>query len=172
MDRRAFGLGAMATLSLSACASASPRFLTYNGPEVTSLVINKGARKMYLLHNEQILKEYKVDLGFAPAGTKNRKGDGRTPGGTDLTDRRNPRSRYHLSLGISYPNSQDIAKAKAAGVDPGGDIFIHGQPNRRNERKRAKKTVDWTAGCIAVKNEEMEEIYSIVNEGTMINLRR
>ena len=73
MDRRAFGLGVMATLGLSACASANPRFLTYDGPEVTSLVINKGARKMYLLHNEHILKEYKVVLGFAPAGTKTKR---------------------------------------------------------------------------------------------------
>ncbi|WP_424832164.1 L,D-transpeptidase family protein [Ruegeria sp.] len=171
MDRRAFGLGAMATLSLSACASANPRILSYSGPEVTSLVINKGARKMYLLHNEKILKEYKVDLGFAPQGTKTKKGDGRTPEGTYLIDRRNPNSRYHLSLGISYPNSKDIAQAKAAGVDPGGDIFIHGQPNKRSERKRAKKTTDWTAGCIAVKNEEIEEIYAMVNEGTVITLR-
>ncbi len=171
MDRRAFGLGAMATLSLSACASASPKFLTYDGPEVTSLVVNKGARKLYLLHNEQILREYEVDLGFAPDGTKTKRGDGRTPEGTYLIDRRNPRSSFHLSLGISYPNSQDIAQAKAAGVDPGGDIFIHGQPNRRSEYKRAKKTPDWTAGCIAVKNDEMEEIYAMVNRGTLITLR-
>ena len=83
MDRRAFGLGAMATLSLSACASASPRFLTYNGPEVTSLVINKGARKaLSFAQRARILKEYKVDLGFAPNGTKTKKGDGRTPEGT------------------------------------------------------------------------------------------
>ncbi len=135
------------------------------------MVINKGARKMYLLHNEKILKEYEVDLGFAPNGTKKVRGDGKTPEGTYLIDRRNPNSRYHLSLGISYPNSQDIAEAKAAGIDPGGDIFIHGQPNRKKERKRAKKTPDWTAGCIAVKNDEIEEIYSMVNEGTLITLR-
>ncbi|WP_037314642.1 L,D-transpeptidase family protein [Ruegeria halocynthiae] len=171
MDRRAFGLGAMATLSVSACASASPRFLTYEGPEVTSMVINKGARKLYLLHNERILKEYSVKLGFAPNGTKTKRGDGRTPEGSYLIDRRNPNSRYHLSLGISYPNSQDIAQAKAAGVDPGGDIFIHGEPKSRSEVKRAKKTPDWTAGCIAVKNEEIEEIYAMVNRGTLITVR-
>lgn len=171
MDRRAFGLGAMATLSLSACASANPRFLTYDGPEVTSLVVNKSARKMYLLHHEQVLREYEVDLGFAPNGTKTKRGDGRTPEGSYLIDRRNPNSRYHLSLGISYPNSQDVAQAKAAGVDPGGDIFIHGQPNLRSELKRAKKTPDWTAGCIAVKNDEIEEIYAMVNRGTLITLR-
>lgn len=171
MDRRAFGLGALATLSLSACGASGPRFLTYDGPEVTSIVVNKGARKMYLLHHEQILREYDVELGFAPNGMKTRRGDGRTPEGTYLIDRRNPRSRYHLSLGISYPNAQDIAKAKAMGVDPGGDIFIHGQPNLRKERKRAKKTPDWTAGCIAVKNDEIEEIYAMVKPGTVITLR-
>ncbi|WP_171234658.1 murein L,D-transpeptidase family protein [Ruegeria sp. HKCCA6837] len=171
MDRRAFGLGAMATLSLTACAKAGPRFLTYDGPEVTSLVVNKGARKLYLLHHEKVLREYDVDLGFAPRGTKTKKGDGRTPEGSYLIDRRNPRSRYHLSLGISYPNSQDIAQAKAAGVNPGGDIFIHGQPNLRSELKRARKTPDWTAGCIAVKNYEIEEIYAMVNKGTLITLR-
>lgn len=171
MDRRAFGLGALATLSLSACGASGPRFLAYDGPEVTSIVVNKGARKMYLLHHERILREYDVDLGFAPDGTKIKRGDGRTPEGTYLIDRRNPRSRYHLSLGISYPNAQDIAKAKAMGVDPGGDIFIHGQPTLRKERKRAKKTPDWTAGCIAVKNDEIEEIYAMVKPGTVITLR-
>ena len=171
MDRRAFGMGVMATLSLSACASAKPRFLSYRGPEVTSLVINKGARKMYLLHDEQILREYDVDLGFAPIGTKIQEGDGRTPEGTYLIDRRNPRSRYHLSLGISYPNSADRAKARVAGVNTGGDIFIHGQPNLRSEFNRAKKTSDWTAGCVAVKNDEIEEIYAMVAEGTVITLR-
>ena len=113
MDRRAFGLGAMATLSLSACASTGPRFLSYNGPEVTSLVINKGARRMYLLHNERVLKEYKVDLGFAPYGTKTKRGDGRTPEGTYLIDRRNPRSRYHLSLGISFISIPCDVRSKA-----------------------------------------------------------
>ncbi|SMO70813.1 L,D-transpeptidase family protein [Ruegeria faecimaris] len=171
MDRRAFGMGAVATLGLSACASANPRFLAYDGPEVTSMVINKSARKLYLLHNEHVLKEYKVDLGFAPNGTKTKRGDGRTPEGTYLIDRRNPKSRYHLSLGISYPDSKDIAEAKAAGVDPGGDIFIHGEPKTRSEKKRAKKQSDWTAGCIAVKNEEIEEIYAMVNRGTVITLR-
>ncbi|TMV07169.1 hypothetical protein FGK63_13775 [Ruegeria sediminis] len=171
MNRRAFGMGALAMLSLSACASASPRFLSYSGPEVTSLVVNKGARKLYLMHHDQVLKEYKVDLGFSPNGTKGARGDGRTPEGTYVIDRRNPRSQFHLSIGISYPNAQDIAAARAAGVDPGGDIFIHGQPNKRKDRKRARKTDDWTAGCIAVKNEEIEEIYAMVKDGTTITLR-
>lgn len=169
MDRRTFSLGAVATLSVSACGTSSAkRFRTYNGPEVTSVVVNKGARRMYLLHNEQVLKEYDIDLGFAPAGDKRIKGDGKTPEGTYWIDRRNPNSSFHLSLGISYPNSKDIAEAKAMGKEPGGDIFIHGEPNRN---RRKARNPDWTAGCIAVKNEEMEEIYAMVTDWTPIALR-
>ena len=156
-------LSALAAAGLSAC---SQKYGTYNGPEVTSIVINKSARKMYLLHHEEVLKEYKVDLGFAPAGPKQFRGDGKTPEGTYLIDRRNPRSSFFLSLGISYPNSADRAYAKSKGKEPGGDIFIHGQPN--NTRAKGK---DWTAGCISVKDKEMSEIYAMVNVGTLITIR-
>ncbi|MBE1285996.1 MAG: L,D-transpeptidase family protein [Rhodobacteraceae bacterium] len=170
MKRRTFAAGAAAALALAGCTSNS-KFRRYNGPEVTSIVINKGARKMYLLHHEEILKEYKVDLGFAPVGDKKIEGDGKTPEGTYLIDRRNPNSSFHLSLGISYPNARDVAEAQALGKKPGGEIFIHGQPNLLRDRKRAKKTQDWTAGCVAVKNDEMEEIYAMVRTGTVISLR-
>jgi murein L,D-transpeptidase YafK len=89
-------------------------------------------------------------------------GDGRTPEGAYMIDRRNPNSSYHLSVGISYPNAEDLARAKAMGVPPGGNIFIHGTPLEKN------RTMDWTAGCIAVTNEEMEDIYAMVREGTPI----
>ncbi|MVO17790.1 L,D-transpeptidase family protein [Parasedimentitalea huanghaiensis] len=171
MNRRAFGLGAAATLSVAGCGNASNKFKSYHGPEVTSVVINKGARKMYLLHNEEVLREYKVDLGFAPSGAKTIEGDGKTPEGTYVIDRRNPNSSYHLSVGISYPNSQDVAEANALGKRPGGEIFIHGQPNDAKARRRAARVDDWTAGCIAVSNDEIEEIYSMVGNGTTITLR-
>lgn len=173
MDRRAFGLGAVASLGLAGCSGGShvSRFQTYDGPEVTSIVINKGVRRMYLLHHDQVLREYKVDLGFAPLGHKQHEGDGKTPEGTYVIDRRNPNSRYHLSVGISYPNTLDRANASAQGKRPGGDIFIHGQPNNGKERRRAARVDDWTAGCIAVSNEEIEEIYAMVSEGTTIALR-
>ncbi|AAV93362.2 L,D-transpeptidase family protein [Ruegeria pomeroyi] len=171
MDRRHFGLGAAAALGLSACGSQDSKFRRYYGPAVTSIVINKGARKMYLLNNEKVLKEYKVELGFAPAGHKQFEGDGKTPEGTYLIDRRNPNSAFHLSLGISYPNSRDVAYAQAMGKKPGGEIFIHGEPNGLRDRKKAKKQPDWTAGCIAVKNDEIEEIYAMVRDGTVITLR-
>lgn len=169
MDRRTFGL---LTVSAVAVAGCSSKFRTYRGPAVTSIVVNKGPRRMYLMHHEKILKEYEFGLGFAPVGDKKVRGDGKTPEGTYLIDRRNPNSSFHLSVGISYPNSQDIAEAKAMGKNPGGDIFIHGQPNLREDRKKARKRGrDWTAGCIAVTNREIEEIYSMVNTGTLITLR-
>lgn len=174
MDRRAFGFGAAATLALAGCSRGGAgvsRFHSYNGPKVTSIVINKGARKMYLLHHEEILREYNVDLGFAPLGHKQFEGDGKTPEGTYVIDRRNPDSRYHLSVGISYPNGQDRTHAQSKGKRPGGEIFIHGEPNNPRERKRASRVDDWTAGCIAVSNEEIEEIYAMVQEGTSIALR-
>lgn len=170
MDRRTFGLTVGAAALTAGCSGS--KFKSYFGPEVTSIVLNKGARRMYLLHEQEILKEYKFGLGFAPDGDKKIRGDGKTPEGTYYIDRRNPNSDFHLSLGISYPNKQDIAEAKAMGKEPGGDIFIHGQPNLFADRRKARKRgPDWTAGCIAVKNREIEEIYSMVQVGTVITLR-
>ncbi|MAY86241.1 L,D-transpeptidase family protein [Arenibacterium halophilum] len=165
MKRRTFGLGLLAGL-LAACGGS--KFRSYNGPEVTSVVVNKGTGRMYLLHHTEILKEYDIYLGFAPAGPKQFEGDGKTPEGTYLIDRRNPNSAFHLSLGISYPNAQDMAFAESQGKRPGGDIFIHGQPN--NDKKAGKKA-NWTAGCIAVKDREIEEIYAMVRNGTVITIR-
>lgn len=164
MKRRDFALGAGA-LALTGCTSGG-KFRSYRGPEVTSVVVNKGARSLYLLNHSEILQHYKVDLGFAPVGHKQYEGDGRTPEGTYLINRRNPRSEFHLSLGISYPNAWDRERAAALGKSPGGDIFIHGQPLTYRPNKP-----DWTAGCIAVKDKEIEEIYAMVREGTPITLR-
>lgn len=150
-----------AALGLAACGGGS-KFKAYNGPEVTQIYVSKKSRKMYLLHGETVLKEYRVNLGFAPNGHKAKKGDGRTPEGIYRIDRRNPNSAYHLSIGISYPNARDVARARAAGVEPGGDIFIHGASKKRSDKG------DWTAGCIAVTNKEMEEIYAMVGTGTPI----
>lgn len=151
-----------AILALSGCAS---KFKTYNGPEVTRVIVLKEARKMHLMHYDRALKTYDIGLGFAPVGHKNFEGDGRTPEGEYVIDRRNPNSQFHLSIGISYPNAQDIAFAKAAGKSPGGDIFIHGRPKKYRNGKR-----DWTAGCIAVTDREMEMIYAMVRDGTPITI--
>ncbi len=164
MKRRTFTFGATASLALAGCSSG--KFRTYRGPEVTSVVVNKGARSLYLLHHDKVLEGYKVDLGFAPEGHKEFEGDGKTPEGTYVINRRNPNSAFHLSLGISYPNQDDVARARAMGKKPGGDIFIHGQP-----LSYRPKRADWTAGCIAVKDREIEWIYAMVRNGTPITLR-
>ncbi len=150
--------------ALAGCAGPS-KFRTYRGPEVTRVIVDKGAREMFLLHQGSTLKRYKIDLGFAPDGHKQFEGDGKTPEGDYLIDRRNPNSAYHLSLGISYPNEADIAYARLLGKSPGGDIFIHGEA-----KTFAFLKSDWTAGCISVKNREMEDIYAMVRNGTPITL--
>lgn len=163
MKRRHLLLSGVALATLGACAPPS-KFKTYNGPEVTFIVVNKGARRMYLMHNDEVLKEYDFDLGFAPIGDKFYEGDGRTPEGLYYIDRRNPNSRFHLSIGISYPNAKDRAEAAALGKSPGGDIFIHGEP------KRFKRDRDWTWGCIAIPNDQMEDVYAMVRNGTPIQI--
>lgn len=144
-----------------------PRY--YNGPEVTWIVVEKQKRRMYLFHNNDILKQYKISLGFAPSGPKQFEGDGKTPEGTYLVNRRNPNSDFHLSIGISYPNAQDVALAHSYGRSPGGDIFIHGQPNNQS-RKRNRRNDDWTAGCIAISDKEMREVFAMVKTGTPITI--
>lgn len=150
---------------IAAACTRAPRFLTYSGPEVTQLLIYKGERRLELWHHDVMLNQYEVFLGQNPIGHKQYEGDSRTPEGDYIIDRRNPESDYHLSLGISYPNEEDIARAEARGWRPGGDIFIHGRgPDGRFARG------DWTAGCIAVDDDEIEVIYSMVNNGTPITI--
>ncbi|MGH1576079.1 L,D-transpeptidase family protein [Planktotalea sp.] len=162
MKRRIFLLSAASAFVLTACAS---KFKRYNGPRVTRVIVYKGQRKMHLMHKGKALRSYDIGLGFAPYEHKREEGDGRTPEGEYIIDRRNPNSKFHLSLGIDYPNAQDVAKARAAGVSPGGDIFIHGRPSIYASGGR-----DWTAGCIAVTNKEMERIYAMVKNGTPISI--
>lgn len=160
--RRAF-LVATGFGALAACAPRS-KFRTYDGPEVTGIMVSKSDRRLYLVHHDRVLRTFRVDLGRAPAGPKQFEGDGRTPEGTYVIDRRNPDSRFHLSLGISYPDADDRARAAAQGKSPGGDIFIHGRNGRGGRR-------DWTEGCIAVTDRAMEEIFAMVREGTPITIR-
>lgn len=151
----------VAVIALSGCAS---KFRTYDGPQVTRVLVYKEKRRMYLLHHDQVLRSFDFELGFAPTGDKAARGDGRTPEGEYMIDRRNPDSSFHLSIGINYPNERDIEVARALNLDPGGDIFIHGTPRKF----RAKN--DWTWGCIAVTNDEMEDIYAMVRDGTPISI--
>ena len=149
---------------LSGCAEKpASKFRTYDGPEVTQLLVKKAERKLFLLHDTKALKVYDIALGPAPEGHKQFEGDMRTPEGLYRIDRRNPNSAFHLSIGISYPNEADRAYASTKGKLPGGDIFIHGQAGRNLGRPW-----DWTEGCIAVTDDEIEEIYAMVRTGTPI----
>lgn len=149
--------------TLGACAPS--KFRSYNGPEVTRVVVYKAERRMDLIHFDTVLKSYKVQLGGAPFGHKEREGDRRTPEGDYIIDRRNPNSRFHLSIGIDYPNEADREHARVNGWRPGGDIFIHGRGPRFK-----KVRGDWTDGCISVTDRQMEDIYAMVRDGTPITI--
>ena len=154
---------ALAVMALASCAPKS-KFRTYNGPPVTQIVIMKGQRQMYLMDGPTVLKSYEVGLGWAPVGQKHFEGDGRTPEGVYYIDRKNPNSSYHLSLGISYPTPAQIAAARAVGRSPGGDIMIHGGP----PPGEPQDVRDWTWGCIAVRDKQIEQIYAMVQDGTPV----
>ena len=145
-------------------ASAQAVSSSTSMPVADLVVVYKSERKLQLFRNDVFLKSYDVDLGFSPEGDKFHVGDGRTPEGTYIINRRNENSAYHLSLGISYPNVDEVAAARARGESAGGDVFIHGGPTLRGDRNRP----DWTAGCISVSNREMEEIWAMVPLGTLI----
>lgn len=150
--------------TLPQSVSAEAVVSSVSAPVADLIMVYKSSRRMVLFNNQQTIGDYRIELGFSPDGDKGRYGDGRTPEGTYYIDRRNPNSAYHLSLGISYPDATDVAVAEAQGIDPGGDIFIHGGPTRFWDRFKS----DWTAGCISVTNREMEEIWAMVPLGTPI----
>jgi murein L,D-transpeptidase YafK len=147
-------------------APARAAYVQRPAPRASHIVVSKSNRVLALMQGEKTLKRYRIHLGFAPEGHKTRSGDGRTPEGRYVIDRRNARSDFHLSLGVSYPNALDVARARATGIDPGGNIFIHGGPRRAADRRKQ----DWTAGCIAVSDREIEEIWSMVPTGIPITI--
>jgi murein L,D-transpeptidase YafK len=128
----------------------------------------KAARRLELRRDGELLKRYRVALGFAPNGDKEREGDGRTPEGSYTIDARNPQSAFHLSLRVSYPDAEDKAQAAARGVPPGGDIYIHGLPNGLRKILVAHPARDWTTGCVAVNDAEIREIWSLVPTGARV----
>jgi len=138
---------------------------------VDRILIEKNARRLMLISQGEVLKSYKIALGGNPIGPKERQGDNKTPEGTYVIDGRNRDSRFHLSLHISYPNERDKNRAKELGVSPGGDIMIHGIKNGFSWVGDAHAEVDWTKGCIAVTDEEIEEISKVAPNGTMVEIR-
>jgi len=141
-----------------------------NGP-ADKIVIEKKERRLTLISKGQILRQYKIALGGNPNGPKERQGDNKTPEGTYLIDSRNRNSRYHLSLHISYPNEKDKKRAQDLGVSPGGDIMIHGIKNGFSWVGDYHAEFDWTKGCIAVTDEEIEEIDKLVPNGTIVEIK-
>ena len=131
----------------------------------------KSLRRLTLFREGVAVRTYQVALGRNPVGDKERRGDMRTPEGTYTIEARVERSKYHLALRISYPSVAHVARARSLGVSPGGDIMIHGLPNGRGEVGAAHREFDWTEGCIAVTNEEIEEIWRAVPLGTVIEIR-
>lgn len=135
------------------------------------ILIEKNERRLTLLSRGEVLKVYKIALGGNPIGPKERQGDNKTPEGTYIIDSRNKDSRYHLSLRISYPNEKDKKRAKELGVSPGGDIMIHGIKNGFSWIGDSHTAIDWTKGCIAVTDEEIEEIDRLAPNGTIVEIR-
>lgn len=136
-----------------------------------SIVVEKKAHLLTLYHLGRPIKTYRVALGQQPVGDKLSIGDQRTPEGLFSIDGRNPYSQFHLSLSISYPDAAHRARAEAAGVDPGGNIMIHGLPNGKGSTGAFHRTADWTNGCVALTNEEIEEIWRVVPIGTPVQIK-
>jgi murein L,D-transpeptidase YafK len=135
------------------------------------VIVFKQQRLLVLLQGDRTIKTYHVALGGDPKGPKQQEGDHRTPEALYLLDRRNEHSRFYRSIHISYPNMEDRRNAAARGVSPGGDIMVHGLPNGLGWIGSAHRARDWTDGCIAVTNEEMDEIWRVVPDGTPIEIK-
>jgi murein L,D-transpeptidase YafK len=153
----------IAVLPLSVAIAAPLR-------HVDRIIVHKKEHTLELMHAGRVIKSYKIALGRQP-GRKQQQGDLRTPEGVYVIDSRNAKSSCHRSLHISYPNAADRERARKLGVPPGGDISIHGLPNGEGYIGAAHRQHDWTFGCIAVTDEEIEEIWKLVDNGTPIEIR-
>jgi murein L,D-transpeptidase YafK len=142
-----------------------------DGKTIDKVLVVKSERKLHLISRGDTLKSYRVSLGKQPEGAKQREGDLRTPEGLYWIDWRKTSEKYQLSLHISYPNARDQAQARAKGVPAGGMIMIHGTPVDEEYPEWFFHTLDWTEGCIAMKNDDMREIWSLVKDGTLIEIR-
>jgi murein L,D-transpeptidase YafK len=140
-----------------------------NSQQADKILIVKSTRTMTLFHGAKVLKTYKVALGGAPVGPKRLQGDHKTPEGNYIVDSRNEHSQFHLALHISYPSAADRARARRLGASAGGDIMIHGLPNGYSDARYTR--TDWTDGCVAVTNAEIEEIWRLAPVGTRVEIR-
>lgn len=140
------------------------------GTKADRVLVVKSERKLYLVHEDRVVATYTVALGRSPIGHKVFQGDGRTPEGLYMLDRRNTGSRFYRSIHISYPSPHDFAEARKYGDQPGGLVMIHGQSEEAGAGYYGKRNWDWTEGCIAVSNAEMDEIWAATDEGTPIEI--
>jgi len=140
-------------------------------PIADRVVVEKADRQLHLVKNGEAFRTFSIALGIRPTGDKEYEGDFRTPEGTYLLDMRNPNSEFFLSIHVSYPNRQDVRDARSQGLDPGGAIMIHGQPNTPTRSEAYYSSQDWTNGCIAVSNSDMIDIWLMTAENTPIEIR-
>jgi len=152
-------------------AALTESFAAGSNTKADRVIVVKHERTLTLMSGSTVLKSYKVSLGSEPVGPKQRQGDHKTPEGSYVLDRRNPRSRFYRSLHISYPTPEQRTEAVKTGTDPGGDIMIHGLPNGFGWLGSLHRTLDWTDGCIAVTDQEMDEIWQAVADGTPIEIK-
>lgn len=139
--------------------------------EVDLLVVKKSDNKLMAYANGKLLKTYQISLGDSPMGHKEFEGDEKTPEGVYTINAKNDKSGYHKNLGVSYPNENDIAHAKSIGKPPGGDIKIHGIRNGLGIISKFQRLINWTNGCIALTNNEVDELYASVKIGTRIEIK-
>lgn len=171
MSRRAAALlllAAQATV-LAACGAGDAAPPAVSG-RVDRIVVEKSAHRMSLYEGRRLVRRYAVSLGRGGLGPKAREGDRLTPEGDYRIVGRNPNSRFHLALRIGYPTPAQAAAARAAGIAPGGDIMIHGLPNGRGALGALYKGKDWTDGCIAVTDAEIEEVWTLVRDGAQVRI--
>ncbi len=162
--------GSAVTVVIFLAALALPSVTEARSGFVDRIVIDKSSRTLKLLSGDETYRTYFVALGGEPQGHKLREGDQRTPEGVYSIIARQPRSSFHKGLLISYPNEDDLARAQALGVDPGGQIMIHGLRNGLEWVGERHRRQDWTEGCIAVTNNEIEEIWQLVDIGTPVEI--
>lgn len=147
-----------------------PEPILPKGSKIDSIVVFKSKRQLLAYSKGNLLKTYKIALGRQPVGAKHFEGDRKTPEGIYFINDKNPNSGWHKNLGISYPNQKDIETAKAKGKSAGGNIKIHGLQNGKGYIGKLHRIQDWTLGCIAVTNEEVDELYCAVEKGCKIEI--
>ncbi len=166
--RRLLALLCLLSISIAAPASTGD---SLDSPSVDKVLVVKSERKLHLLSRGQALKSYRISLGKQANGAKQHEGDRRTPEGLYWIDWRKTSDKYQLSMHISYPNARDLALAREQGVEPGGMIMIHGTPLDEEYPEWFFHTLDWTEGCIAMQNSDMREVWELVKDGTLIEIR-